>query len=127
MITVRLIVILLPNVDHLRKVAVNPIRIKALHALEPAVEPAPDVNDQRLRMLAQHRVRPVVKDAGAHSHVVGEPARPALPADRKRFRRPDPLRGRILQNNALPAHFGFAVKRNKQGVVHFIHGRLHRV
>ena len=117
----RLVKILSPYRDHIRKIAIDPLSIRFFHPFAPAVEPASDVQHQRLRMFFEHAIRPVVEHAGPHRHVVGEPLGLRLAADRKAFRLPDPLGIRIAYNDALFADKRFAVQRDEKRSVHFVH------
>ena len=95
--------------DDIREIAVDPVFTGALHSFAPAVQAAADVQYQGIFVLFEHFPRPVVKDAGPHSHIIGEPFGPGFPADREALRCPDPLGRRVLQNDVLLADFGLAV------------------
>ena len=107
--------------QHVREIRVDPPFVRPFHPQAAAVHPAPDLQHQRLRLLGQHLVGPVVKHPGPHRHIVGQPPGGGLAPEGECFFFPDLFRLRVLQEDAFPAHLRFAVQRDKQRPVHRIH------
>jgi hypothetical protein len=122
MVFLRLVEIFFPDLYDIGQITVHPGAAGiGTHPQASAVKSASHMQDQGVFVLPYHFSGPVVKYPGPHGHVVGKPFGSGSAAEGKAFLLPDSFRGRVPEDDPLPADSGFTVKRDKKRIIYFVH------